>query len=301
MDRIPALHRHLKALKDQSLQSGTIVSYTVIRNPPEGFGTQPYTVGLIKLKDGSTCCAQITSDGLTPEIGAVVEPCMRSIRTMENGLHVNGLKYTVIAQKSEPILRIQHYVLALSGPSGVGKTTITRSLFTLLRVKSEQVPIFTTSRVKSDASEPLVHVSVKRFDAMIESGDIIASNFLASERGRCGYRRSDIEKLWKEGKLPVVIADVQLLEELAAALGRRSVLSCGLLPPGTSRRRMLSALLHRLRSRGQETEQEIKERLQSAETELDAFSTHAHLFDHLLVNDQLEVCLETIEQIVRRP
>lgn len=300
MDRIPALHRRIKELSGTKIQPGTIVSYTTIHHPPAGFGTHPYRVALIEFDNGSKVCAQLTADGLEPMIGARVVPHMRRVRTMANGLHVNDFKYEVVESVTEPMLKIQHYVLALSGPSGVGKTTITRSLLKLFHVDTEQLPMYTTCAKRKEEKEPLMHVSDKKFHAMIERGEIIAHTVMQSQEGKCGYRKIDIEKLWTDGKLPVVIADINLLKGLAETLGRRSVLSCGLLPPGVSRRRMLSALLHRLRGRGSETEQEIKERLKGAETDLDAFKTHSHLFDHVLVNDKLDVCLETIAELVRR-
>lgn len=220
---------------------------------------------------------------------------------MENGLFVNDLKYDVVAPRSVEIV-IQRYVLALSGPSGVGKTTLTRSLLRLIGVHAEQVPICTTRRVAHRRDdEPYQYVPKATFQRMTESGEIIAHTSMLSSLPRAlyGYRRSDIERLWAEGKLPMVVANVDLLTGLSSSLGRRTILSCGILPPGTSRRSMLSALLHRLRRRGRESDDQIHELLETAKTELSAFETSPHLFDHLFVNDELELCVESIRRIVK--
>lgn len=244
--------------------------------------------------------AQLTQGSVPPTIGARVLPCMRRVRTMDNGLFVNDLKYQVVVAKPEPLFTMTAYVLAVSGPSGVGKTTITRSLLSLASSYAEQVPMVTTRKAKATDIEPYRHVSEKEFDAMLERGEIISSTTLpsGSSMKRYGYRKKDIEAIWKRGKLPIVVTETSLLKGLVTALGRRAVLSCGLLPPGKSRRHMLSALLHRLRTRGHHTEDQIEERLRTAEGDLKAFDEQAHLFDHLFVNDQLEVCVERVRAVV---
>lgn len=299
MDRIPSLHRRIKSLKQTPLQQGTILSFTTVRHPPAGFGTEPYTVALIQLQNGTKTLAQLMRGGVTPTIGASVIPHMRKIRTMRNGLFVNDLKYEVVAKKAKPLFTVTSYVLAVSGPSGVGKTTIARSLLSLFSSVAEQVPIYTTRQAKKSDIEPYVHVDQKQFEAMVQRGEIIAHTHMPSttELRRYGYRKQDIEAVWKKNKLPIVVTEIHLLKGLMDSLGRRTVLSCGLLPPGHSRRSKLSALLHRLRTRGRDTEEQIAERLKVAEEDLKAFDHHAHLFDHLLINDKLDVCVESIREI----
>jgi len=299
VDRIPALHRRLKELERMNFQQGKILSFTTIRHPPAGFGPEPYIVALIEHPDGSKSLAQLTREGMPPAIGAEVIPHLRRIRTMRSGLHINDLKYEVIETQAAPLFTMHAYVLALTGPSGVGKTTITRSLLSLFQPLVEQVPIVATRRPRKTDLEPFVHVSEDEFEAMVARGEIIAHTVSTDRHEyRAGYRREDIEAVWKQTKLPIVTTDLRLLEGLSKALGRETILSCGLLPPGISRRRMLSALLHRLRSRGQNTEEQIELQLKSAEADLKAFVTKKDLFDHLFVNDRLETCVESIKELV---
>ncbi len=281
------------------MQVGTILSFTTVRHPPAGFGTEPYTVALIRLQNGTKVLAQLTRNSVPPAIGSTVIPHMRKIRTMRNGLFVNDLKYEVVAKKTEPMFTVTSYVLAVSGPSGVGKTTIARALLSLFATYAEQVTIVTTRKAKRGDLEPYIHVDEKSFESMIEKGEIVSHTSMPSksETRKYGYRLKDIEAIWKKGKLPIVVTEIHLLSGLVQTLGRRAVLSCGLLPPGHSRRAMLSALLHRLRTRGRDSETQIEERLKVAEADLNAFDDHAHLFDHLLINDRLETCIESIRDI----
>ena len=88
---------------------------------------------------------------------------------------------------------------------------------------------------------------------------------------------------------------MHLLQGLSSHFGRRSVVSFGLLPPGRSRRVMLSHLLHRLRSRGRDTEEQIRDRLENAKEDLRFFRRQKHLFDHILVNEDLETVLSLLK------
>lgn len=300
MDRIPDLHRRTKKIAEEQMLPGAIVSFTTVRHPPAGFGVDQYHVALIEKSDGTRALAQLTKESVDPAIGDSVSPCLRRIRTMANGLKVNDIKYRITAKAPKEQLKMTAYVLAVSGPSGVGKTTIARSLMSLFSSYAEQVPIYTTRKPKKGDVDPYVHVSKPVFDAMVARKEIVSHTAMPSksEVRFYGYRKSDIEAIWKKGKLPIVVTEIHLLKGLVEALGRRSILSCGLLPPGRSKRLMLSALLHRLRGRGRETPEQIKERLKVAEIDLQHFTDHEHLFDHIFVNDELAECVERIGNLV---
>ena len=188
------------------------------------------------------------------------------------------------------------YILALYGPSGVGKSTISRLFSAMCAEHVVAVPILTTRGPKEGDDSEYVYVDREVFTASLSSGDIIASTRIpsATEERWYGYRDSDIRSAWDAGKIPVVITEIQLLEQFAAHYGRRSVLSFGLLPPGKSRRVMLSHLLYRLRNRGRETEGQIAERLRNAESDLDLCAERKDLFDQMIINDDLPSVLSVL-------
>ncbi len=301
MDRIPAFHRRTRALSTLPSSDGVIRSFTTIHNPPHGFGSNSYTVALIEHDDGTKCMAQLTDDSLAPTIGARVRPLLRVLRTMENGLIMHDRKYSVLAPQEFGAFDLHHYILAVSGPSGVGKTSITSKLFSLFSGLTEQVPIYTTRMKRKGDTEPYQYISKEQFDRMVASHEIVSHTSMQSETELrfYGYRKVDIEAIWKQGKLPVVVTELALLQGLVDTFGRRSVLSFGVLPPGTSKRSRLSTLLHRLRLRGNQTEEQIAERLKIAEEDLRSFDAHPHLFDHLLVNDELDSCVQQISTLAK--
>ncbi len=74
---------------------GTVLSYTVVTDAPEGFEEQaPYTLALVRLDDGPTVLAQLTDLDAPAAIGMRVEMVTRKLRTDgRNGIIVYGYKF----------------------------------------------------------------------------------------------------------------------------------------------------------------------------------------------------------------
>ena len=74
---------------------GTVYSYTIVLNAPEGFEEQaPYTIALVQLDEGPMVTAQLTDLEGEPEIGMRVEMVTRKLRTDgEAGIIVYGYKF----------------------------------------------------------------------------------------------------------------------------------------------------------------------------------------------------------------
>jgi guanylate kinase len=195
------------------------------------------------------------------------------------------------------------YILALTGPSGVGKSTISRKIATMFGTHTENVPILTTRSPKPGDEGEYRYIERDAFVQLMHNQKMAAAVELPSrsEARMYGYLASDIEAIWKRGKLPVVITEMHLLELLANHYGRRSILSFGLLPPGKSKRAMLSALLHRLRTRGRETEEAMQDRLKNAERDLAFFKDRQDLFDHMITNDDLDTVMQLFKQRIPLP
>ena len=297
----PSLARAQKSLRSK-MQEGTIVSWTRVMRPPAEYGSTPRTIGMILLKNGAQVLAQIAGDDVA--IGKHVTPRLRLSRVTEEGLRIYDVVYEIAVHKTVEQLPtgFPGYVLAFTGPSGVGKSTISRMLTHAAFDYAENVPILTTRRPKKGDESEYRYITEKRFMELKKTGKIVAATEIpsASESRHYGYLASDIAAIWKKGKLPVVVTEMHLLQDLARHYGRRSILSFGLLPPGKSKRAMLSALLHRLRLRGRDTEAAIKDRINNAVRDLQFFKHRADLFDHLIVNENLEVVLETVRQKMPR-
>lgn len=296
----PAVAARSLRKRSERLLPGRLLTFTTVRHPPKGFGDAPRLVGMVELSNGVRVLAPLLTGGSAPAIGQEVLPRMILSRINEQGLRLYEVAYECTAKvrqtKAEPV-RFPGYILALTGPSGVGKTTVSKLLTSVVSDFTVKVPILTTREPKEGDENEYAYVSLKEFERLKRNGDIVSWTRIPSETEEryYGYRKSDIAAIWAQGMIPVVVTEMHLLQGLANHFGRRSILSCGLLPPGHSKRAMLSQLLHRLRTRGRETEEQIAERLRNAQEDLKFFDEAPHLFDHILVNENLDTVINTLK------
>jgi uncharacterized OB-fold protein len=83
-------------IEDHQLSGkGKIVSYTVIRVPPEGFES-PYAVAIIELEEGTNISGQIVGNPDEVGIGKRVSPVFRKIsQDGSSGLIQYGMKWEI--------------------------------------------------------------------------------------------------------------------------------------------------------------------------------------------------------------
>lgn len=283
------------------MHGGTLLSFTMVRHPPAGFPDIPIRLGLVALDTGAQVIGQML--GESPMIGDRVAPRMRLARTTPEGLKIYEVAYESlvrVAVKDDFIF--EGYILALTGPSGVGKSTVSKILSKALADYVTPVPILTTREAKEGDDGEYLYVSHQEFVALQDKSLLASATHIPSntEDRMYGYRKEDITAIWKRKRIPVVVTEMHLLQGLSRTFGRRSILSCGLLPPGSSRRAMLSQLLHRLRARGRDTEESIADRVRNASADLDFFLQRKELFDHMLVNDDITTVVDALKGHVLR-
>jgi guanylate kinase len=283
------------------MQGGTIMSFTTVRHPPAGFPDTPILLGLVALDSGTQVIGQLL--GVNPMIGDRVAPRMRLARTTEQGLRIYEVAYESLVRSAvKDDFVFEGYILALTGPSGVGKSTVNKILCKALSDYVSPVPILTTREEKKGDDGEYIYITHEEFISLQDRGLLAAATHIPSnsEDRMYGYRKADIATIWKKNLVPVVVTEMHLLQGLSRTFGRRAILSCGLLPPGRSRRAMLSQLLHRLRARGRDSEESIADRVKNAGADLDFFTQRRELFDHLLVNDDLTTVVDALKGHVLR-
>ncbi|OGG80502.1 hypothetical protein A3A39_00270 [Candidatus Kaiserbacteria bacterium RIFCSPLOWO2_01_FULL_54_13] len=293
----PIIHRALGREREKFLP-GVVVSFTTLVHPPARFGHRPRTIGLIELTNGRRVLGPLLAEN--PSIGESVRPRMRLSHITHEGLRVYEVAFEACTKKDVPLPEFPGYILALTGPSGVGKSTVSRMLTRVCSEYTANVPILTTREAKSGDDGEYVYTTPEKFERMKKAGSIVAATRIpsSSENRQYGYQSTDIESIWREGKLPVVVTEIHLLKDLAEHYGRSSILSFGLLPPGDTKRAKLSQLLHRLRSRGRESEESIRDRLKNAERDLAIFRERKDLFDHIVVNEDLHSMVASLKEKV---
>ena len=296
------IHR-AKSTRAERAQDGTLLSWTIVEHPPAGFGKKPRRIGMIELDDGTHVLGSILgSDAL--QIGQRMQPKMQLVQVNDQGLRRYDIAYIPVTPAHDRVETpvFPGYILALSGPSGVGKSTVNKLLAHVATEQVENVPILTTRKAKKGDSGEYKYVTKQEFEALQKQGKIVAVTHIPSrsEERSYGYLSEDIEAIWNDGKLPTVVTEMHLLQDLAMHYGRRSILSFGLLPPGKSKRAKLSTLLHRLRTRGRDSEKSIADRMKNAEDDLRFFDERTDLFDDILINEDLDSVVGVLKKKILR-
>lgn len=180
-------------------------------------------------------------------------------------------------------------VFIFSAPSGAGKSTVVNYLLGQYPQQFE-FSVSATSRAPRGEEKDGVEyyfISAERFreliaqDAFVEYEEVYEDRFY-------GTLKSEVERIWKEGKIIIFDVDVKGGVSLKKYFGNsaRSVL---IVPPS------MEILEQRLRGRGTDSEEAITERLAKARWELDFASGK---FDRELVNDRLDNTFALARDIV---
>ncbi len=178
-------------------------------------------------------------------------------------------------------------LLVISGPSGVGKTTITRS------VERELGGVFSvsmTTRPKTAADtegKDYYFVDLQRFDKAREAGELLE---WAQVFGHCyGTPRQQVQQSLAAGKLVLLEIDVEGAVQVKKCMPQSYAIF--VLPPSEE------SLLQRLRGRKREDEEMIQHRFHKAKQEI-VRARHSGVYNTFIVNDDLETAVhEAVERV----
>lgn len=177
----------------------------------------------------------------------------------------------------------QGRLIVLTGPSGVGKGTLLRSL--LKRHPELYLSISVTTRAPRPGEvdgKSYYFVSRTTFERMVANGELLewaefAGNFY-------GTPRAAVEEQVRAGNWVILEIELEGARQIRKTFP--DALRIFILPPS------LSELEQRIRNRGQDSNEAIARRLQRAREEIDA----ANEFDIQIVNDDFEKALRAIEE-----
>ena len=175
----------------------------------------------------------------------------------------------------------------VSAPSGTGKTTLVEKLVELVPDLVRSCSY--TSRPRRPGELDGIHynfVDPQRFTRMVEAGDFLEWATIYGHR--YGTSAIETERHRQAGKDVVLVIDVQG----GAQVRQRGADMVGVfvLPPS------YGVLEHRLRARGAPAvgQDDLQRRLETARREIEAREG----YDYIIVNDDLERCLDRLRCIV---
>ena len=175
----------------------------------------------------------------------------------------------------------------LAGPSGVGKGAIVARLLAALPDLELSISATTRQpRAREDEGRHYHFVERRAFDEMIDAAGFLEWADIFGER--YGTPKEPIDRALAEGRDVLVEIDVQGARQVKAAEPQAFMVF--ITPPS------LQELERRLRTRGSETDQQLRRRLAKASDELAAEPE----FDATVVNDDLETAAREVVEIVDR-
>ncbi|MDP7008232.1 MAG: guanylate kinase [Phycisphaerales bacterium] len=179
----------------------------------------------------------------------------------------------------------QGALIVISGPSGVGKTTIVH------RVREELHAVFSvsaTTRPKSDRETDGVDyyfITNEKFEALVQEHAFL-EHAEVFHCHRYGTLREPVNKVLAEGGLMLLDIDVQ--GGIQVRDNMKESLRFFILPPSEEE------LLRRLTARGRDDEDAIRRRFSEAKQEI-ALARSSGAYDFFIVNDTLELAVaETV-------
>lgn len=180
-------------------------------------------------------------------------------------------------------------MIIIAAPSGAGKTSVTRYLL-------EHMPNELAFSISAATRPPRKHetdgvdyyfISPKEFESMIARDEFVEWE-MVYEGKYYGTLKSELRRIWNEGKAPLLDVDVVGGVDLQL-LYPESSLSLFILPPS------IEELRRRLEARGTETPETLEARILKAEHEL----SFQDKFNHVIINDDLQRACKEAESHVR--
>ncbi len=184
-------------------------------------------------------------------------------------------------------------LIIITAPSGSGKTTIVNLLLQHIPQLSFSVSACTRVPRKGEVNGVQYYfISIDEFEEKIKRNEF-AEYEMVYEGKYYGTLKTELQKIWNQNQFPLVDIDVQGAMRLKK-IYLQNALSIFIKAPS------MEILENRLRNRGTDTEQAIRERLNKANQEL----SYINEFDKVVVNDDLQnafmECVNHISEFLKQ-
>jgi len=179
-------------------------------------------------------------------------------------------------------------LIVLCGPSGVGKSTISRLLADRLNVC---YTVSATTRPKGPGDEDKKtydHITRQEFFRRLDSDQFL--EYAQVYGDYYGTPKHPALDQLKEGKDVLLEIDVQ--GALQVRFSHPEALLIFILPPDEP------TLLHRLTDRGRDSEEDINKRFRAAKREIQ-MAKGSRAFDYMVINDDLDQAVDEIIKIIK--
>ena len=189
-------------------------------------------------------------------------------------------------ETDHPTRRRRGLLIVLSSPSGAGKSTISRMLMQSDGEITMSISATTRPMRPGETDDVDYHfVDDAEFDRMIAAGDFV--EWAPVFGNRYGTPKNPVKAALKDGRDILFDIDWQGTQQLQAAMGE-DLVTIFILPPS------MAELERRLRERGTDSEDVIRDRMSRAASEI----SHWPEYEYVLLNSDADQCLEQVRSIV---
>ena len=179
---------------------------------------------------------------------------------------------------------MKHILMAVSGPAGVGKGTIVKTIIDRREDIVESVSCTTRTPRKGEVDgKHYFFLSKEEFERRIAEDDFLEYN--QHFGNYYGTPKSFVKEALKEKS---VIMEIEVVGALNAKKAFPECILVMVVPPS------VDVLRKRLQGRGSETEAQIEDRLSRMNYEL----AHQSQYDYIIVNDDLEQAIADLCKII---
>jgi guanylate kinase len=186
---------------------------------------------------------------------------------------------------SDRSTRRRGLLFVVSAPSGTGKTTVVERLVQVLPDLSLSRS-YTSRKMRAGEADGVDYnfITRIRFEEMIAADDFLEwAEVFGNLYGTCA---ADAERDLSAGRDLVLVIDVQGARQVRTRCA--GTVGMFVMPPS------FEVLEQRLRGRSADPEDAIQQRLQTARAEVAAYTE----YDYVVVNDELEACVDRLRAIV---
>ena len=180
---------------------------------------------------------------------------------------------------------MQRFIFVISGPSGVGKTSIVNELLKI-RPNLEQVISFTTREIRSNEINGVHYhfINNEQFNDLYQKGDFLETAEIFNHK--YGVSKSSIERTLETKHALLVISWSGFIE--LKKVFKKQVTGIFISPPS------FQVLRERIEKRSTDSLEEIARRLKMADEDM----KHKDLYDYEVVNEDILASVFEIAKIV---
>ncbi len=178
-------------------------------------------------------------------------------------------------------------LVVLCGPSGVGKSTISRRLSELLNVSYTISATTRPKRPADDQGKTYEHIGAGEFfkrldnDEFLEYAQVYGDYYGTPKRPALDHLAAGCD----------VLLEIDVQGALQVRYQHPAALLIFILPPDEP------TLEQRLRSRGRDSDEEMRRRFRAAKREIH-MAKGSRAFDHMVINDSLDHAVQEMVSII---